>query len=330
MNNLRNLDLSALVLQVGAHTSPSDGMCIMEAAAYLAGQPHSDSPPCVMPAIGSFLRSWNDTGGNEIRQQIRRYVPLILGTAGTAAQNERCGFLALDWQIRTALPVWMALAKLDTGSLGSLPPIMDMPSATLAAPIVRAARAAAGAAARAAAWDAAGAAAGAAARAAAWDAAGAAARAAAWDAAGDAARAAAWAAARAAAWAAAWDAAGDAARDAAGDAAWDAAGAAAGAAAGDAAGAAAWDAAGVAAGALLAPTRDTLVASAHDLVVSMIQTTKPEISLPMAAMSLGIDASVLRHAVGDTIQGRKESPRTIMIPLHEVERYRREVARNPL
>ena len=80
---------------------------------------------------------------------------------------------------------------------------------------LRAARDAAGAAARDAAWDAA------------WDAAGAAAMATAWDAAWDAARAAARDAARDAANAAAWAAARDAAGATARDAAWAAAGAAA-------------------------------------------------------------------------------------------------------
>jgi hypothetical protein len=148
-----------------------------------------------------------------------------------------------------------------------------------------AARDAAGAAAGDAAGDAAGAAAGDAAWAAAGDAARDAARDAAWAAARDAARDAAWdaawAAARAAAGDAAWAAAGDAARDAAraaaGAAAWAAAGAAAWAAAGDAAWAAAGDAARAAAGAAawaaagdaLAPTAETLQASAQDLVRRM-------------------------------------------------------------
>jgi hypothetical protein len=84
------------------------------------------------------------------------------------------------------------------------------------------------------------------------------------------------------------------------------------------------------AGDALAPTRDKLILSAHELLISMIGTTKPEISLPMAAMSLGVDSSTLRRQVGDKIRARKDGPRSILIPIREVERYRREYARNPL
>ncbi len=34
-------DLDALVLAEGAHDNPDDGMCVMEAVAYIAGEPFS-------------------------------------------------------------------------------------------------------------------------------------------------------------------------------------------------------------------------------------------------------------------------------------------------
>ena len=51
------LDLETLELKVGAHSSPNDGMCVMEAVAYIAREPWSDHPVCVSPAIASFMRS---------------------------------------------------------------------------------------------------------------------------------------------------------------------------------------------------------------------------------------------------------------------------------
>jgi hypothetical protein len=131
--------------------------------------------------------------------------------------------MCLDWIVRTYTPTWLELAGLadDAAALRALPEIVDLDTAKVAGPVVRASQKKADAAWTAAgdaAWTAAGDAARAAARAAAW----AAARDAAWTAAGDAARA----AARTAAWTAARDAAWTAARAAAGDAAWTAAGAA--------------------------------------------------------------------------------------------------------
>jgi hypothetical protein len=253
----------------GAHDgSDETEMCVMEAVAYIAGEPWSDHPNCACPVISAFLRSWNDClPTDEDRNRLLKPLVLqLIDTKSTAAIEEKRSYLALDWMVRVFVPKWLDLLPTlhsHSAALRSLEDIADIAGALAAGEQIRAAAAAAGDAARAAAGDAARAAA----RAAAWDAARAAARAAAgdaawaaaWDAAraaagdaavaaaraaaGDAARAAARAAAGDAAWAAAWDAARAAARAAAGDAAW----AAARAAAGDAAWAAAWDAAAAAA-----------------------------------------------------------------------------------
>jgi hypothetical protein len=271
-------------LKSGSHSGPDAGACIMEAVAFVAGEPWSDHPECVSPVIGAFLRNWNDNLPTDADRErlLKPLIPKIMNTRADAATEERRSYLALDWMIRTFLPAWLRLAKLNehADAVAGLASIVDMETATAAAPVVRAANEAASKA-RAAAWDAARAAARAAAGAAAWDAARAAAGDAAWDAAraaaGDAARAtaraaagaAAWDAAGAAAWAAAWDAARAAAWAAAWDAAWAAAWDAARAAAGDAAGDAARAAAGATARAVLKATRDELQLSAVDLVERM-------------------------------------------------------------
>jgi hypothetical protein len=248
----RTINLDSLVLEKGVH-APSDAeMCVMEAVAYVAGEPWSDRPACASKVIGAFLRSWNDTLNDDDRNRLLKpYVTRLVGTVGTAAQEDRRAWMCLDWLVRTYTPAWLRAAKLDTQAavLAGLPEFeagMDVPS------IRPAARAAA------AAWDAAREAAGEAA----WAAAGAAAGAAARAAAGDAARAA----------AAAGDASGDAAGEAAG--AWAAAGAAAWAAAGEAAWAAAGAAAKDAAGTRLRAVVDELQTSAVDLIDRMIAVTE--------------------------------------------------------
>ena len=197
-----------IMLMYGGHRSRSDGVCAMEAVAWLAGEPHSDRPRCVSPLIASFMRAWNDgLPDNESRTRLLGpLLPLTINTRSTNEVEDRRAWMMLDWLVRTALPLSLDLKdslKSHAETLRALPEVTaDTLSTTTA--VVRESReasAAARAAARAAAW------------AAAWDAA----RAAAWD----AARAAARDAARDAAWAAAWDAARAAARDAARDAAWD-------------------------------------------------------------------------------------------------------------
>jgi hypothetical protein len=242
--------LEPLKLGRGSHDPPSNGLvnaCVMEAVAYVAGEPFSDHPECASPVITSFLVSWNDSMNNVDRQMLKPYIVRLVGTNTGSRHEEQRAWMLTDWLARECAPAWMRLAGL-TGQaelLESLAPLRSAASARKAQPVLDAARKDSAAAA-----DAAGDAAGAAAWAAAW----AAARAAARAAAGDAARAAAWDAAAAAAWAAAWDAAWDAARAAAADAAADAAR--------DAAGAAAW--------AALAPTTRELQRSALLLLDRLI------------------------------------------------------------
>jgi hypothetical protein len=238
-------EYEALTLAKGDHPDRSNGLCSMEAAAWLAGETHTDHPACVSPIIAAFVRRWNDDLDDDARNRlIKPLVPKILNTAGDAKLETRREWMIRDWQIRVYTPAMLRLAKIDVEakSLAELPEVVDTESLNAAVKALTPARTKA-----AAAWDAA--------WAAAWDAAG--------DAAGAAAGDAAWAAA---AGAAAWAAAGAAA----GAAAWAAAGAAAWVAAGDAAWVAARAAAWAAAGAALKPTVTDLQVSAVELLERLI------------------------------------------------------------
>lgn len=50
----RTLDLDTVTLAHGKHGSPEGGLCLLEAVAYVAGEPHSDHPACVSPVIAAF------------------------------------------------------------------------------------------------------------------------------------------------------------------------------------------------------------------------------------------------------------------------------------
>ena len=246
--------LNDITLTDGSHKSPDDGMCVMEAAAWIAGEEWTDHPACVSPMLAAFCRLLNDAWDDEGRQRLKPFAARAVGTAGDG-QDEARSYMALDWLVRTHTPAWLDLAGLreEATELRGHRRIADQTAATAAHESIKAARQSASAT-----W----AAAGYAAVDAAWAAAGYAARAAARGAAVDAARAATWAAARAAARDAAWAAAGYAAVDAAR--------AAARGAAVDAARAAARGAAVDAARAALAPTVRHLQESALDLLDRMV------------------------------------------------------------
>jgi hypothetical protein len=199
-----DLEIAELHLESGGHSSIEEGGCIMEYAAYLAGEPWGDRPQCVSPAIGAFCREWNDTLGDDDRNRLLKpFVTKVIGTRTTDEDETIRAWMACDWLVRVFTPAWLRRIGLDDDAwaLEQLGELSSGELAQAAMPAIQKAQENARAA-----------------GAAAWDAAGAAAWAAAWAAARAAAGAAAGAAARAAAGAAAWDAAWDAAGDAAGDA----------------------------------------------------------------------------------------------------------------
>jgi hypothetical protein len=150
---LRILDLNTLVLARGNHESPREGMCMLEAVAYIAGEPHSDHPECVSPVIGAFLRTWNDDLGDVERQRLKPYLARVIGTRASDEVEDRRSWLCADWMVRVHTPAWLELAgmKEQATAVRALAPILSIESAAAAAePALQAADDAAQAA-----WDAA-------------------------------------------------------------------------------------------------------------------------------------------------------------------------------
>ena len=155
--------VSRLALGKSSHPAtdaPTDGaMCVMEAVAYVAGEPWSDAPACACPVISAFMRAWNDglpTDADRVRL-LSPLIPRLVGSKSTPAVEERRSYLAFDWLIRVYTPTMLDLVpKLASHStaLRALPEIVDLTTAHAVSETVRAA----GAAARAAAGAAAGAA----------------------------------------------------------------------------------------------------------------------------------------------------------------------------
>lgn len=95
-------------LLAGEHVTLESGMCLLEATAYVAGEPWSDHPACVSPVLAEFGRAWNDgMRSDEERESLKQYIPRLIGTVGDAAADERRGWLALDWLVRVHTPAWL-------------------------------------------------------------------------------------------------------------------------------------------------------------------------------------------------------------------------------
>ena len=130
---IRPLDLDNLQLLSGGHKPPTGSeppeVCLLEAVAWMAGEPWSDHPQCVCDVLGSFGRRLNDLLPDDLRQKLVPFIPEMLGTAGDGhAQARR--WMAVDWSVRTAAPMWMdAAGKADFAArYRAMPPIVDRAS----------------------------------------------------------------------------------------------------------------------------------------------------------------------------------------------------------
>jgi hypothetical protein len=133
------LNLDTLHLDRGDHDTRNRGVCLMEAVAWWAGEPHTDQPRCVSPVLATFVMSLNDRFPDDRRQRLKPLIPLLPGTAGDGL-DERRGYLALDWLVRTFTPAWLDLAGLaeEAAEMRGLRRIVGLAAAEAAGPVVRA------------------------------------------------------------------------------------------------------------------------------------------------------------------------------------------------
>ena len=167
-----NLELIPAVLLKGQHPEGQKGAvdaCVMEAVAYVAGEPWSDRPACASPICTSFAISLNDVIEDDERRTelLKPLIPLLAGSRTNDADELKRSYLALDWLIRVYLPTWLSLVPAlatNASALLELPPITDASGFGASVQELLQGSRRRSAAAGDAAWDAAGAAAGAALR----------------------------------------------------------------------------------------------------------------------------------------------------------------------
>src|SRR3954470_23234350 len=74
----------------GRHASQHVGVCVMELASMLAGEPFSDRARSISPTIGALLRTYNDGLDDVCRQDLYAVAAAIVGTAARrSVERER-------------------------------------------------------------------------------------------------------------------------------------------------------------------------------------------------------------------------------------------------
>lgn len=87
--------LSDLVIHRSNHSSFESGHCALEVVAWLAGEPHSDTPECTCPTIASFVRRWNDGITDDARRTaILKPIALFGLAASVAVKTENAVLVA--------------------------------------------------------------------------------------------------------------------------------------------------------------------------------------------------------------------------------------------
>ncbi|HEU4974907.1 MAG TPA: hypothetical protein VFT50_07420 [Baekduia sp.] len=98
-------------LAPGRHRSPDDGVCVMELASMLAGEPFTDHPLSVSPTLASALRGYNDGLDDGRRQTLKRFAAAAVGTVATRrAERER----------RRLIQAWLANGAMVGGIRAAL------------------------------------------------------------------------------------------------------------------------------------------------------------------------------------------------------------------
>jgi hypothetical protein len=100
----QDANLDSIHLGKGRHQSAAEGMCPMEAAAWLAGEKHSDHPDCTCPVIAAYVRPISDWADDEQRQQLRAFLPRLIGSRSADHVVRRAEFL-----VRQAATVFLPL-----------------------------------------------------------------------------------------------------------------------------------------------------------------------------------------------------------------------------
>jgi len=108
-----------ILLTAGDHSSPSNGLCLMETVALFAGERHGDWPTCVCPVLIEFGRVLNDTMPNQWRTIL--LLPLVPALVGTRDPlSDSCGINATGLERdRAAVLLAWCVNRLEAVAVGS-------------------------------------------------------------------------------------------------------------------------------------------------------------------------------------------------------------------
>ena len=117
-------------LERGNH-QPDSSFCVMEAVAYVAGEPWSDAPECACPVLAAYCRVLNDNMNDAERQALLPFVVRLIGTRITPENEQQRAFVLADAAVRIFAPLALEAGGLafEAAKLRALPIIDSVSSA---------------------------------------------------------------------------------------------------------------------------------------------------------------------------------------------------------
>ncbi len=106
-------ELDTIVIEPASHPRRGTRLTVLELAAWLAGEPHTDAPTSVSPVLRNFARELAVGLDDRHRQRLRSHAGSLIATGNSddAAEQARCWLLA-DRLLRVHAPAWLRAAGL--------------------------------------------------------------------------------------------------------------------------------------------------------------------------------------------------------------------------
>lgn len=103
-------DIWQFELRRGNSDDPRNGACLLDAVSWFEYGTLGDHPACVCPAIASYARQLNDVLPDDRRQELKRFLPRLVGTVDPIAVHARVTYQKRR-TIREIMPIYLRAAK---------------------------------------------------------------------------------------------------------------------------------------------------------------------------------------------------------------------------
>ena len=106
-------EMDAITIDAERHPRRGTRLTVMELAAWLAGEPHTDEPSSVSPVLQSFCLHLGRGLDDARRQELKHVAIRLVGTAERSPEPDRVrAWMLTDWLVRRHAPPWLRRAGL--------------------------------------------------------------------------------------------------------------------------------------------------------------------------------------------------------------------------